>query len=262
MVSAARPKAPPTHTPARRGVNEILTFDFSARSYVVRTQGLDSEVTGESEASMQDEGLAAPECTLAKGRCTAAPSKRPQDSAQTVSQTDFTINRVRSLASPRERVRPFSVLRPLTSSRGPLERQLSATTQAVITRRVKLLRQRAARAANSRYPQQRGDYDVPSNSHSQSPRHRAESRTRTTLSICTADEIRLRTGIVFVIIVSSTENSIGGGGFEPNRSSGDLSIFVTARRAVQDTYYGFTRSRGHMKMSLLRFFFLAFLLLK
>lgn len=76
----------------RRGVNEILTFDFSARSYVVRTQGLDSEVTGESEASMQDEGLAAPESTLAEGRCTAAPPKRPQDSAQTVSETpDFTI---------------------------------------------------------------------------------------------------------------------------------------------------------------------------
>lgn len=66
-------------------INEVLTYDFSARSYVVRTQGLDSEVTGQSEASMQDEGFTTPESTLAKGRCTTAPPKRPQDSAQTVS---------------------------------------------------------------------------------------------------------------------------------------------------------------------------------
>lgn len=72
----------------QHGVNEILTFDFSARSYVVRTQGLDSEVTGESEASMQDEGLAAPESALVEGRCTTASPKRPQDSAQTVSPTE------------------------------------------------------------------------------------------------------------------------------------------------------------------------------
>lgn len=84
----------------QRGVNEIVTFDFSERSYVVRTQGLDSEVTGESEASMQNEGLAAPESALAEGRCTAAPPKRPQDSAQTVSPTDFTINRTLMAASP------------------------------------------------------------------------------------------------------------------------------------------------------------------
>jgi len=83
----------------QRGINVIVTFDFSARSYVVRTQGLDSEVTGESEASMQDKGLAAPESALAEGRCTAAPPKRPQDSAQTVSSTDFTINRTRAHGS-------------------------------------------------------------------------------------------------------------------------------------------------------------------
>jgi len=33
---------------------------------------------------MQDAGLATPESALAEGRCTAAPPKRPQDSAQTV----------------------------------------------------------------------------------------------------------------------------------------------------------------------------------
>jgi len=115
----------------QRGVNVIVTFDFSARSYVVRTQGLDSEVTGESEASMQNEGLATPKSALAKGWCTAAPPKRPQDSAQTVSSTDFTINRTLMAAS----------LLLLVSFRQPHCNNMSE----------KLFRQR--QAVNSRYPQ-------------------------------------------------------------------------------------------------------------
>ncbi|KYQ58308.1 hypothetical protein ALC60_02728 [Trachymyrmex zeteki] len=115
----------------QRGVNVIVTFDFSARSYVVRTQGLDSEVTGESEASMQNEGLATPKSALAKGRCTAAPPKRPQNSAQTVSSTDFTINRTLMAAS----------LLLLVSFRQPHRNNMSE----------KLFRQR--QAVNSRYPQ-------------------------------------------------------------------------------------------------------------
>ncbi|XP_017767321.1 PREDICTED: uncharacterized protein LOC108555941 [Eufriesea mexicana] len=53
--------------------------------YVVRTQGLDSEVTRESEASMPNEGFPAPKGALAERRYTAAPSQRPEDSTQTVS---------------------------------------------------------------------------------------------------------------------------------------------------------------------------------
>ncbi|TGZ52218.1 hypothetical protein DBV15_03741 [Temnothorax longispinosus] len=71
---------------------KYLSLNIIARSNVVRTQGLDSEVTGESEASMQDEGFAAPESALAEGRCTAAPPKRPQDSAQTATAARAKIN--------------------------------------------------------------------------------------------------------------------------------------------------------------------------
>lgn len=59
--------------------------DCSEGGYVVRAQGLDSEVTGESEARMPNEGFSAPKGALAERRYTAAPSKRPQDSTQTVS---------------------------------------------------------------------------------------------------------------------------------------------------------------------------------
>lgn len=63
----------------------VQTSDFSEGGYVVRAQGLDSEVTGKSEASMPNEGLSAPQGALAQRRYTAAPSQRPQDSTQTVS---------------------------------------------------------------------------------------------------------------------------------------------------------------------------------
>lgn len=59
--------------------------DFSEGGDVVRAQGLDSEVTRKSEASLPDEGLPAPEGALAERRDTAAPPQRPQDSTQTVS---------------------------------------------------------------------------------------------------------------------------------------------------------------------------------
>ena len=65
--------------------NELNTSDCSERGYVVGAQGLDSEVTRKSEASMPNEGLSAPKGTLAERRYTSAPSQRPQDSTQTVS---------------------------------------------------------------------------------------------------------------------------------------------------------------------------------
>ncbi|KOX77878.1 hypothetical protein WN51_05764, partial [Melipona quadrifasciata] len=64
--------------------NEPDTSDCSERGYVVGAQGLDSEVTRESEASMPNEGLSAAKGALAEGRYTSAPSQRPQDSTQTV----------------------------------------------------------------------------------------------------------------------------------------------------------------------------------
>ena len=71
-------------TPSRK-FQRVQTSDFSEGGYVVRAQGLDSEVTGKSEASMPNEGLSAPQGALAQRRYTAAPSQRPQDSTQTVS---------------------------------------------------------------------------------------------------------------------------------------------------------------------------------
>lgn len=68
-----------------RKFQRVQTSDFSEGGYVVRAQGLDSEVTGKSEASMPNEGLSAPQGALAQRRYTAAPSQRPQDSTQTVS---------------------------------------------------------------------------------------------------------------------------------------------------------------------------------
>ncbi|KAL2718022.1 protein vein isoform X3, partial [Vespula squamosa] len=53
-----------------------------ARSYVVRTQGLNSEVTRQSKASMQNEGIAAPKSALAQRRHTATPKKRTQNPTQ------------------------------------------------------------------------------------------------------------------------------------------------------------------------------------
>ncbi|XP_054014913.1 protein vein isoform X3 [Hylaeus anthracinus] len=55
----------------------------SEGGYVVRAQGLDSEVTRASETSMPNEGLSTPESALAERRDTAAPPQRPQDSTQT-----------------------------------------------------------------------------------------------------------------------------------------------------------------------------------
>lgn len=66
-------------TPSRK-FQRVQTSDFSEGGYVVRAQGLDSEVTGKSEASMPNEGLSAPQGALAQRRYTAAPSQRPQDS--------------------------------------------------------------------------------------------------------------------------------------------------------------------------------------
>lgn len=62
-----------------------IMFDFSEGSYVVRAQGLDSEVTREGETSMPNERFSAPKGALAERWYTAAPPQRPQDSTQTVS---------------------------------------------------------------------------------------------------------------------------------------------------------------------------------
>ncbi|KAL2725935.1 protein vein isoform X3 [Vespula maculifrons] len=59
-----------------------FAFVSSARSYVVRTQGLNSEVTRQSKASMQNEGIAAPKSALAQRRHTTTPKKRTQNPTQ------------------------------------------------------------------------------------------------------------------------------------------------------------------------------------
>lgn len=64
-----------------------IVFNFSERGHVIRTQGLDSEVTRKSEASMPNEGFPTPEGALAERRDTSATPQRPQDSAQTVSDS-------------------------------------------------------------------------------------------------------------------------------------------------------------------------------
>ncbi|XP_076281894.1 membrane-bound neuregulin protein vein isoform X4 [Lasioglossum baleicum] len=51
--------------------------------YVVRAQELDSQVTGESEAGVSNEGVSTPSRTLAERRHPPAPPQRTQDSAQT-----------------------------------------------------------------------------------------------------------------------------------------------------------------------------------
>ncbi|KAI4490621.1 hypothetical protein M0804_003565 [Polistes exclamans] len=57
-----------------------------ARSFVVRTQGLNSKVTRQSKASMQNEGFAAPKSSLAQRRHTTAPKKRTQNPTQKVNE--------------------------------------------------------------------------------------------------------------------------------------------------------------------------------
>ncbi|KAF7418950.1 hypothetical protein HZH68_001603 [Vespula germanica] len=59
-----------------------LLYLQNARSYVVRTQGLNSEVTRQSKASMQNEGIAAPKSALAQRRHTTTPKKRTQNPTQ------------------------------------------------------------------------------------------------------------------------------------------------------------------------------------
>ncbi|KAF7412545.1 hypothetical protein HZH66_001441 [Vespula vulgaris] len=61
-----------------------LLYLQNARSYVVRTQGLNSEVTRQSKASMQNEGIAAPKSALAQRWHTTTPKKRTQNPTQKV----------------------------------------------------------------------------------------------------------------------------------------------------------------------------------
>lgn len=74
---------------------------FSERSYVVRTQGLNGEVTRQSKASMQNEGIAAPKSALAQRRHTTAPKKRTQNPTQKVRAVVWRHRHLRIFHSPR-----------------------------------------------------------------------------------------------------------------------------------------------------------------